>query len=83
MELQNFLDKDGGINVWPKKHKAKRMILDHLATFFEREIIYSENEVNGIITKHHSFENIALLRRELIEKRILQRERDCSKYWKS
>ena len=44
---------------------------------------YSEKEVNNIIEAHHSFNNIALLRRELVSKRLLKRKDDGSKYWKT
>ena len=47
------------------------------------DIKYSEKEVNKIIGVHHSFNDIALLRRELISKRLLERKNDGSIYWKT
>ena len=39
-------------------------------------------EVNKIIKRHHVFNDIPLLRRELISKKYLFRTDDCNKYWK-
>ena len=44
---------------------------------------YSENEVNEILDRHHSFNDIALLRRELISRKFLSRKDDGSEYWKT
>ena len=43
---------------------------------------YSEKEVNSIIKQHHTFNDIPLLRRELISKKYLFRTDDCFKYLK-
>ena len=43
---------------------------------------YSEKEVNIILDKYHKFNDIPLLRRELISKKYLRRKRDGSIYWR-
>jgi hypothetical protein len=43
---------------------------------------YSEKEVNDIINDHHGFNDIPLLRRELVSRKFLARKDDCSLYWK-
>jgi len=65
---------------WPKKPSDKN---NWLSNKFNGEIKYSEKEVIEIIDRHHSFNDIALLRRELISRKFLSRKDDGSKYWKT
>lgn len=58
-------------------------MIEWLSSKFEFGKRYSEKEVNNIIEANHSFNNIALLRRELISKRLLRRKDDGSIYWKA
>ena len=67
---------------WPKKTSDKEMVIKYLSTKFEYDKKYTEKEVNTIIDKFHLFENIPLLRRELVSKRMLSRKDDGSEYWK-
>ena len=67
---------------WPKKPSDKEMVIKHLSTKFEYDKKYTEKEVNTIIDKFHLFEDIPLLRRELVSKRMLSRKDDGSEYWK-
>jgi len=71
-----------GILRWPKKRSDKETVVQWLATKFELDKKYSEKEVNEIIDQHHSFADIALLRRELISRKYLMRKDDGSQYWK-
>jgi len=70
------------ITRWPKKRSDKEYIIQYLSEKFTPGIDYSEKEVNKIIKRHHTFNDIPLLRRELISKKYLYRTDDCSKYWK-
>ena len=45
--------------------------------------IYSEKEVNMIIEKFHLFNDVPLLRRELVSRKFINRENDGSKYWEN
>ena len=78
-KLINELDE---IVCWPKKPSDKAKVIQFLSTKFEYEKRYAEKEINTIIDKFHLFEDIALLRRELISKKKLERTDDGSKYWK-
>ena len=68
---------------WPKKPSDKNIIINWLSNKFNDEIKYSEKEINEIIDRHHSFNDIALLRRELISRKFLSRKDDGSEYWKT
>jgi hypothetical protein len=68
---------------WPKKLSVKKIVINWLSNKFKGGIKYSEKEVNEILDRHHSFNDIALLRRELISRKFLSRKNDGSKYWKT
>ena len=68
---------------WPKKPSVKKSVINWLSNKFNGEIKYSEKEINEIIDRHHSFNDIALLRRELISRKFLSRKDDGSEYWKT
>ena len=79
-KLINEFDK---IVRWPKRPSDKNIVINWLSDKFNGEIKYSENEVNEILDRHHSFNDIALLRRELISRKFLSRKDDGSEYWKN
>ncbi len=78
---RRFLDSEGKLKQLPSKPKYREAAVKHLASKFESDKQYSESEVNDIIAKNHSFNDITMLRRELVSARILAREKDGSKYW--
>ena len=78
-KLINELDK---IVRWPKKPSDKEMVITYLSTKFDYENKYTEKEVNTIIDKYHLFDDVALLRRELVSRKMLSRRDDGSEYWR-
>ena len=78
--VEKYLDKNGKIIVWPKRNEDKACVVEYLASKFETDKIYSEKEVNEIILLWHTFSNHTLLRRELIERKLLTRTPDCKEY---
>ena len=79
-KLINEFDK---IIRWPKKPSDKEIIIKWLSEKFKFEYVYTEIEVNGILRQYHAFDDIALLRRELISRKYLLRKDDGSQYWKN
>lgn len=81
--LASYLDAEGRVKAWPsKRHRPKqRLILKYLALKFDPNLIYTEKQVNALLRQHHTFNDPALLRRELFEKQLLDRKRDGSAYW--
>ena len=69
--------------LWPKKPKDKQIVIEWLSKKFKFEKQYSEKEINQIIKNHHSFNDVPLLRRELISRLFLNRKDDGSVYWKN
>lgn len=58
-------------------------LYDLLASRFPAEGAYSEVEVNAILREWHLFNDPASLRRELIDRNLLDRTKDCRQYWKT
>ena len=79
--LQNFLDDKGCLKAYPSKHRLKIAALFYLASKFEPSKRYSEAEVNDLLRNWHTFEDWAMLRRELYNKRFINRAPDGSTYW--
>lgn len=80
--IQNYFDSEGKLKVWPSKRTAKLKVLKYLAQKFEYNRFYTEKEVNKIIEDNHCFNDYFILRRELINNKLLIRLRDGSRYWR-
>jgi len=80
-ELKNFLDGEDRLISYPSKLKLKIMSLFYLASKFDGDKEYAEKEVNELLGQWHCFDDWAMLRRELYNKRFLGREKSGSKYW--
>ncbi len=78
-KLINELDE---IIRWPKKPSDKEIVINWLSQKFKIQFKYSEKEINQIIDRHHLFNDIPLLRRELVSRKYLIRKDDGSEYWK-
>jgi hypothetical protein len=83
-ELKPYLDQQERVIRWPSKRNRARvqtLVLWYLASKFTEGVTYSEKEVNALLNRHHTFGDPALLRRELFEHGLIQRQRNGSAYW--
>lgn len=78
--VERFLDGDGRLEVWPSKQQDKQLVCEYLATKFVVGQSYSEVEVNDLLKAWHTFSDWPLLRRELYERHLLDRDPDGSNY---
>lgn len=81
--LAKFLNPDGTIRQVPNSRSQTdrfRIVLEYILAAFEPGTTYTEKEVNAIIRRFH--EDVAGLRRDLIDAKMMARERDGSKYWR-
>jgi hypothetical protein len=78
--INRFLDKDDLLRVWPKKHSDKVLVLEYLIKKFDVSRTYSESEVNAVLKSHHTFSDWPLLRRELVDRGYMQRDRNGYEY---
>ena len=80
--MEKIINELNQIIRWPKKPSDKKNVIQWLSQHFDFDIQYSEKEVNQIINHHHNFNDIPLLRRELISQKYLDRKKDGSIYWR-
>ena len=80
--MNNLINEFNEIVRWPKKPIQKQFVIKWLSERFEFEKQYSEKEINQIIKQHHSFNDIPLLRRELVSQSFFNRKDDGSIYWR-
>ena len=78
--IKRFLDEDGLLLVWPKKQSDKELVIAYLASKFEFNRSYHENEINEVLKKWHVFSDWPLLRRELFERSYFNRDRSGIDY---
>jgi hypothetical protein len=78
--IERFLNKDRQVSVWPAKDAGRVVVLEYLIEKFDRGTSYSEVEVNQILKQWHTFEDWALLRRELFDRGYFEREPDGTRY---
>lgn len=81
-KFKNFLDDQGRVTTWPSKKSLKIEVIKYMASHFETDKIYTEKEVNAIIDQWHTFGDYFMLRRGMIEFKLLARTRDGAEYWK-
>jgi hypothetical protein len=71
--------RDGRLSAIPATGRKRRMVLEYLASAFEPGRRYDESSVNAILRSWH--EDVAALRRYLVEEGLLSREK--GEYWRS
>ena len=79
---QKPADEEGRVTALPQKQGKRRLVLSYLAEGFACGRDYTEKEVNALLDERHTFGDFFLLRRELCDSGLLQRERDGSRYWR-
>lgn len=80
--LNRILDKEKRVKIWPAKRLLRQAALAYIASKMEDERIYTESEINELLSQWHTFNDHVLLRRELHNNSFLARTPDGSKYWK-
>jgi hypothetical protein len=79
--LKAYLNADGSLKQQlPHEPTKLQVILDYLLEAFTPGVIYTEKEVNMIIRRFHI--DTAGLRRDMIDRGMLQRKSDGSQYWR-
>ena len=82
-DLAPFLDREGRLISFPAKHKKKLIALWYLAGKIKADRQYTESEINTVLDEWTLFHDPATLRRELYNKRLLDRTADCRGYRKA
>lgn len=79
--LRQF-DASGRLARWPAKRALQVAVLWGLWLRFDAKRRYSEREVNEVLNAHHSFGDHCILRRELVELKLLTRTAGGAEYRK-
>lgn len=79
--INTYFDTTEGLKLksFPTKEKKKIVILRKISTLFDINRKYSEKEINDILKT--VFDDIATIRRYLIEYGFMERTKDCREYW--
>jgi hypothetical protein len=80
--LLPFLDEQGRLTQYPTKRAKQLLALAYLAEKFSTDEVLTEKEVNAKLNAWHTFEDWALLRRDLCDGGFLRREGVKASYWK-
>ena len=80
-ELKPFINDKGQLMSYPAKYKKKLKALLYLADKIDLDRDYSVPEIYSLIISLHTLGDLATRRRERINKRLLFRSTDCSRYW--
>lgn len=74
LNRHRLLDADGHLVRWPTKRPQRELALRYLSGCFAPNQIYAEVDVNEILKRWHTFDDWALLRRELVDRGYLSRD---------
>jgi hypothetical protein len=78
--LVAYLNPDGTIRQLPTQLEKLMVILRYLVASFTPGVDYTEKEVNTVIRRFHV--DVSGLRRDLIDKGLMARESNGSRYWR-
>lgn len=78
--LQHLLNDLAQVERWPTKPAEKTAVIEYLAAKFQSGQSYNETQINLLLKTWHTFEDWALLRRELVDRGFLTREPNGSSY---
>jgi len=79
MEIINKFFKNNQLHVIPSKEKYKIVILNFLIEKFNPNKQYTEPEINQVLKSFYP--DFAILRRYLVDYKLLDRSKDCRLYW--
>lgn len=70
--IRHFIGKDGRLKTIPAKFKKKLILLEHMLTGLEENIVYEEREINAHIQSFH--DDFATIRRAWVETGFMERK---------
>lgn len=78
--MMRFFDEDGQLIRWPKKFSERMICLWVMWSRIPAKKFFSEKQISDLLDKEHLFGDYALLRRELVDRRMMDRTADGSQY---
>lgn len=77
-----YFGPDGRFVRWPTKFSDQEPCLWVLWSRVPARETFTERQVNQVLNGFHGFGDPALLRRALVEHRLMARKPDCTAYWR-
>lgn len=81
-EIRPFVDEAGRLTALPSKNKKKLYALYYIATKLDADKQWNEEQISILLNELTTFHDSATLRRELFNKRLLNRTDDGKCYWR-
>ncbi len=78
--LKNYLNADGSLKQIPPRGNKLLIVLNFIVDAFAFDTDYTEKEVNTILRRFHL--DTAALRRYLVDKGLMARESNGTRYWR-
>jgi hypothetical protein len=79
-QVLRYFDVQGRLTRWPGKTSAQKLALWALWIRLTPDRSMTEQEVSGALNRWHLFGDAAILRRTLVEMKLVTRSPDCSDY---
>jgi hypothetical protein len=78
-----FFQEDGKLRCWPSRGNAELRfaVLSRLVGGLEHDRDYSENELTDLLSDRYPFDDILVLRRELVQASLIERS-ESGGYWR-
>jgi catechol-2,3-dioxygenase len=77
----SFLDENLKLKQYPPKEEQRIAYLKYLKSKFENGRKYNQKEVNEILNENHLFNDAVMLRRDMVDAKLLFRTDDGREYW--
>lgn len=77
-----FLNKDWLVWIRPSKKSKQKLILEYISNKIPPIQTFTEKEFNQLLISLHTFNDVALVRRELYINKFIDRTLDGKIYWK-
>jgi len=71
--------KNGVLMTMPSKQSAKLLVMAEIVNRFDEAKVYTEREINELLKPVYA--DFALIRRYLIDFKLLSRSKDGKEYW--
>ena len=77
--LRHF-DAQGRLMTWPAKTSLQHLAVRALWARVPPRVVMSEREISAVLTRWHGFGDAPILRRTMVELRLVTRSADCRAY---
>ena len=81
-QVRQFFDEDFRLKQWPGKYSKQAICIKLIVEHFDYDKEYDGTAIKEILNLAHTFNDPALLRRELVSSKLMDRSADGRKYWR-